>query len=259
MNQILSYSFLILFLAFLCNLPLSILIIKKNYLTFPGGVAIGGLVGLIMFFITPLLWIALVVFFFSSSLISKWKVDEKKEITIEFSKGTRRDALQVLSNSIPAIFFGIIHLFTNFSSLTNEYGDIQIFLVSPWLYAAFASLATHTADTWMTEIGTTSVKQPRLITNLKKKVSKGTSGGLTIIGTLAGLFGSLAISLIFTGALIFLSPSTFIHTLLIFFFLMFAGFLGALLDSLEGATIQGIYFCKVCQKETEKKIHRCSQ
>ncbi len=259
MYQFLPYLSILLLWGFLCNSLLSILIIKKGYLTFPSGVVIGGLVGIVIFIITPLLWIALLVFFFSSSLLSRWKFDQKKDISIEFSKGDRRDALQVLSNSVPSIFFGIIYLFTNISSLTNENGEIQLFLVSPWLYAAFGSLATHTADTWMTEIGITSTEQPRLITNIRKKVPKGTSGGLSLIGTTAGLLGSLIISIIFTGALIFLSSSTIIHIILTIFLIMLAGFLGALLDSLEGAIIQGIYYCEFCNKETEKKIHRCGQ
>ena len=248
-----------LFWGFLCNLPLLILIVRKKYLTIPGGVLIGGLVGLIIFIITPVLWIALVIFFLSSSLISKWKVDQKKDIAVDFSKGSRRDVLQVLSNSIPSIFFGTIYLITNFMSIAPESGDYQIFLLSPWLYAAFASFATHTSDTWMTEIGITSIKQPRSIINLREKVPKGTSGGITVIGTTAGLIGSLVISLIFTCSMIFISHSSLILIILNCVFLIFAGFSGALLDSLEGATMQGIYYCNICKKETEKKTHKCGQ
>jgi uncharacterized membrane protein len=35
------------------------------------------------------------------------------------------------------------------------------------------------------------------------------------------------------------------------------GLSGSLFDSLLGATVQQIYYCPVCQKETEKKQHRC--
>ena len=37
------------------------------------------------------------------------------------------------------------------------------------------------------------------------------------------------------------------------------GFGGSTFDSLLGATVQGIYYCSLCQKETESKIHRCGQ
>ena len=37
-----------------------------------------------------------------------------------------------------------------------------------------------------------------------------------------------------------------------------AGWLGALFDSLLGATVQSIYYCPTCQKETERyPLHSC--
>ena len=35
------------------------------------------------------------------------------------------------------------------------------------------------------------------------------------------------------------------------------GLFGSLFDSLMGATVQQIYYCDTCQKDTERKIHRC--
>ena len=35
------------------------------------------------------------------------------------------------------------------------------------------------------------------------------------------------------------------------------GLAGSLFDSLLGATVQGIYYCEHCAKETENAIHRC--
>ena len=35
------------------------------------------------------------------------------------------------------------------------------------------------------------------------------------------------------------------------------GLAGSLFDSLLGATVQQIYYCDVCQKDTERKIHKC--
>ena len=35
------------------------------------------------------------------------------------------------------------------------------------------------------------------------------------------------------------------------------GLAGSLFDSLLGATVQQIYYCDVCQKDTERRVHKC--
>ena len=59
----------------------------------------------------------------------------------------------------------------------------------PWLGFA-AALAAVNADTWGTELGVLNPHPPRMITDLRKVVEKGTSGGISLIGTLAALAGS---------------------------------------------------------------------
>jgi uncharacterized membrane protein len=36
-----------------------------------------------------------------------------------------------------------------------------------------------------------------------------------------------------------------------------SGLAGSLFDSLLGATIQQIFYCDTCQKDTERKLHKC--
>jgi len=37
----------------------------------------------------------------------------------------------------------------------------------------------------------------------------------------------------------------------------FAGLSGSMFDSLLGATVQRIHYCEVCEKDTERKLHKC--
>jgi uncharacterized membrane protein len=101
-------------------------------------------------------------------------------------------------------------------------------------------------------LGVLNPAPPRLITDWRKVVEKGTSGGVSPTGTLASLAGAGLIGL---GAAL-LSPVGVNWTY--FGLVTVAGMLGALFDSLLGATVQAIYYCPACQKETERNpTHGC--
>jgi uncharacterized membrane protein len=112
------------------------------------------------------------------------------------------------------------------------------------------AMAAVNADTWATEIGVLSKHPPRLITTWQT-IDHGASGGITLLGTAATIAGSALIAL-FAG--IFTPPNFNV----IFFIVTLSGLLGSLFDSLLGATVQAIYHCPVCQKETEHHpLHSC--
>lgn len=90
------------------------------------------------------------------------------------------------------------------------------------------SLATAQADTWATEVGARSARPPKLITS-GRTVPAGTSGGVTWLGTGAGLFGALVLA----GLGIALGVSPRIAALGIP-----VGVLGMMLDSVLGATLE---------------------
>jgi uncharacterized protein (TIGR00297 family) len=203
------------------------------------------ILGTIVFGLGGLPWAAvLVVFFASSSLLSRMFKEKKTSMQEKYAKGSQRDAVQVLANGGLAGVFVLLHIW---------------FPQSVWVWLGFAgSLAAANADTWSTELGALSVTPPRLITT-GKIVDPGTSGGVTWTGTLAALGGGLLIGLLaaFFPPKGILEPSIS-YRLALLGIVSLAGLLGSLVDSLLGATIQAVYFCPTCKKETERHPqHTC--
>jgi uncharacterized protein (TIGR00297 family) len=186
----------------------------------------------------------LLVFFISSSVLSRFKESNKETLAEKFSKGSQRDLGQALANAGAAAV-----CMTVFGLTQNPL----------WWVAAAAALATANADTWATELGVLSKAPPRLITN-GNVVEVGTSGGVSIGGTLAALAGALLVGITAFIAIILdpaLSSAPFYPDPLLLIITL-AGLIGSLFDSLLGATVQAIYYCDTCQKETERHpTHRC--
>lgn len=261
MEPLISYFIVMLSLAIVFNIPMLIIVLKKQLLTIPSGVLVAAIFGVFFFLINPSFWLAIVTFSMSSSLLTKMKTKEKRSITLDFEKGSsQRDAKQVFANSlVPALFVIGYALFELIPSL-SETGNLIVDPFNPLFIAVFASFAVHNADTWATEIGILSKRSPRMIINPKMTVKPGTSGGVTINGLTASLLGGALLALIyFFIVIIFTFTSIFnLQLLSISFIIIIAGLLGSIIDSIEGATIQGIYFCEKCNKETESNPHpRC--
>jgi uncharacterized protein (TIGR00297 family) len=195
--------------------------------------------GAIIFGIGGWQWATLLLtFFITSSWLSRAFNKNKQALNEKYSKGHERDAGQVLGNGGLATIFAAVHLF-----LPNE--------TWPWLGFA-ASLAAVNADTWATELGVLNPHPPRIITNLRKVVEKGTSGAISLIGTLAAFAGAVLIGIL--AALLGPQTASFSTCLLV----TIAGFSGALFDSFLGATLQAIYYCPKDKKETEQHpLHSC--
>lgn len=198
------------------------------------------LIGTIIFGIGGWGWsILLLTFFITSSALSRAFRNRKQGLNEKFSKGHERDAGQVFGNGGLAALFAVLHALYPGS-------------IIPWVGFA-ASLAAVNADTWATELGVLNPTPPRLITDLRKRVEKGTSGGISLWGTGASILGSSLIALL----AVFLSPTGTLTTgqwLLI----TFAGLAGSLFDSILGATVQAMYYCPADKKETEKHpLHTC--
>ena len=227
-----------LFIGFFLAIVVAYLAYRARSLS-RGGAWAALVVGTVIFGLGGMRWaVLLLTFFITSSGLSRAFKARKKEANEKYAKGGQRDAGQVLGNGGLATLFSALHV------LYPE-------AVWPWLGFA-ASLAAVNADTWATELGVLNPNPPRLITDLRKVVEKGTSGGVSLVGTLASLAGAGLIGL--EAAL--LSP--FGVRWGFFLLVTIAGLLGALFDSYLGATVQSIYHCPACDKETEKyPTHTC--
>ena len=179
----------------------------------------------------------LLVFFVSSSVLSRAYKKRKAPLAEKFSKGGQRDWGQVLANG------GLGAILAVAGCLTHRWDC---------LWMAFAgAMAAVNADTWSTELGVLSLIPPRLITT-GKRVERGTSGAITFTGSLAALGGAALVAFF---ALLFTPGLELLTRLLI---IILAGLAGSFFDSILGATVQAIYWCPSCNKETERyPLHAC--
>jgi uncharacterized protein (TIGR00297 family) len=200
--------------------------------------------------------ILLVTFFISSSVLSRLFGQKKHALNEKFSKGSERDAAQVLANGGIAGFFLLVGLF--FPSADW-----------PWIASA-AALAAANADTWATELGVLNPSPPVLITT-RQPVERGTSGAISVSGTLAAAAGAGLIALLASlaprpGMFLVANPLIFLDSasgynlinMMLFIILTISGVAGSLFDSFLGASLQAIYYCPTCCKETEQHpFHNC--
>jgi len=201
-----------------------------------GGAIAATIVGTVVFGFGGLEWaILLLIFFITSSALSRLFKKRKQGLDEKFSKGHERDAGQVFGNGGLATAFVVVHALYPESTIG-------------WVGFA-AALAAVNADTWATELGVLNPTPPRMITDLGKRVEKGTSGGVSLFGTLASLTGA---------AVIALPAAWFADNWSLLPLISLAGLAGSLFDSLLGATAQAMYYCPTDQKETEKHpLHTC--
>jgi uncharacterized protein (TIGR00297 family) len=204
------------------------------------GAVAAAITGGLIFGLGGLPWaVLLLTFFISSSLLSRTFKRRKAVFDEKFSKGSRRDAGQVLANGGLGVLLVIA---------------ASIWPHPIWFIAYMGTMACVNADTWATEIGVLSSAPPRLITT-GKRVEGGTSGGISGLGTFAAWLGAGVIGIaawVSYGSLISVDAFAWLIVAGL------AGLAGSMFDSLLGATVQAIYHCPTCQKETERHPrHTC--
>jgi len=225
-----------IFLGLAYSIPIAIVAYKKNSLSESGAIA-SIILGTGMFFFGGFIpSVLMVMFFVSSSIISKLKRKSKKKLEDMNEKGSRRDYIQVFANGGVAFILSIFYFFTgNF-----------IFLI-----AIAVSFAEANSDTWASEIGVLSKKAPVSILNFKK-LESGMSGGVSVLGTFAAFSGSTFIAIIFA-LLNVIQFESYDELLQIFILISLIGFAGSIIDSVLGAGIQSGYYDKDTDIYTEKE------
>jgi len=163
------------------------------------------IMGIIIILFAGVNWLVLIFIFMFLGLVStKYKHEYKKDIGVY--EGTR-SLKNVISNGIVPF---VMAAFGNYGGFIG-------------------SIATATADTLASEVGV--VQQPRLITTMKK-VPPGTDGGISIVGTAAGIIGAGIIGV--SAYLLGIFPDPFV-TLKIS---IIAGTVGCFVDSILGAVLE---------------------
>ncbi len=198
-----------------------------------GGAAVSFLMGTVIFGLGGWAWaLPILVFFVTSSSLSSLKRRTKQRAESVYEKSSRRDIGQVLANGGVATAILLVGILSG---------------VRDWYVVYLAVLAAVNADTWATEIGTIFAGRPRLITTMRR-VDNGTSGAISVPGTLAAWVGSLLVAT--TG--VALRPEISTET---FVWISLAGLGGSMIDSLLGATIQIQYVCSTCARQVERVEH----
>lgn len=202
------------------------------------GAASGFILGTVIYLSGgPGFWALLVAFFLSSTLLSRFGREGKKESGRIQERGSRRDWVQVLANGGVGAMFALLYM------ITGE----RLFAA-----AVAAAFAAANADTWASEIGALSGRPPVSVLD-GTPLPPGTSGGVTALGYLAAAGGALVIGAVYLVQGLFLGWLDF---------RLFAeavmvgagGFFGAWIDSVIGATLQAKYVCAVEGTETERRF-----
>jgi uncharacterized protein (TIGR00297 family) len=179
-------------------------------------------------------WAALVVAYFATAaaLSRHGRTTKERRTAAVVAKHGPRDARQVAANGGPFVLAALA------------------VLVQPdarWVALGAGSLAASAADTWATEVGTLFGGTPRSILTWRP-VPVGTSGGVSAIGSLAGLAGAA-----FIAALVLALGWSLAVALAV----AIGGVAGAVADSVAGGSVQARRWCDACNRTTERSVHDC--
>lgn len=184
----------------------------------------------------------LIVFFLSSSKATKFRSHIKKKLEVNYVKNSKRNWVQVVCNGGVPFQFALLYMLEKGIAEDNPINFVHDYYGSWFATGVLGSIATSNGDTWASELGSIlGSRSPLLITTFRR-VPTGTNGGVSFIGLLMSAVGGLLIGLTYyltviscnNQDLLAISPPQWP----IIIVGLIAGFLGSLIDSLLGATLQ---------------------
>jgi uncharacterized protein (TIGR00297 family) len=192
--------------------PISMLLYRAGILSRKGAL-LAHLLGIYLFGILGIDWGLPVAFFFVTSVIFT-KINGIVNRKLE-SAGNRNMS-QVAANIFAGLVFSIVFLISS-----------QLIFI----YLFIAALAAVTADTWASEIGPVFQKKCFSL-SAWRTVRAGTSGGISVVGTLAACTGAILLSMVAWAGFF---PQMNFQKIII---LAVSGFLASFVDSALGAFLE---------------------
>jgi len=157
----------------------------------------------------------LATFFVVGTLATSWKMHSKQQTGLAELHRGQRTAGQVIANG------GVTAILSLLSFLFVQHQPLLLLTVA-------SSLSSATADTVSSELGNVYGRKFYNIINFKKDV-RGLNGVVSFEGTMIGVAGSSLIALVYT-----VQAGLTVH----FLWIVIAGTIGNLTDSVLGATVE---------------------
>ncbi|XP_059622977.1 transmembrane protein 19 [Phlebotomus argentipes] len=184
----------------------------------------------------------LLVFFLSSSRATKFRAAQKAKIEEDFKGGEgKRNWIQVLCNGGMALQLSLLYLID--CGPGERPIDFSRLYRSSWLgIALLSAFACCNGDTWASELGSVLAKADPFLITTRKRVPRGTNGGVTLVGLVVSFLGGLVIGLMYFLTVIYTVDRAILLRGPVQWPLIafggIAGLLGSVIDSLIGATMQ---------------------
>lgn len=174
---------------------------------------------------TPSIYLTLIAFFVTSSIVSKVSKRiciQRAKAVLKGKKGSRRDHTQVFCNGGIALMMTVLFYLTQWNG---------------YKLGAVIAIAVSCSDTWASEIGVLSKNKPVYLFK-RTPVPTGLSGGVTCLGHFSALAGAIFVAMCY-GFFEWWYVDHFVirEMALVASF----GFLGAVVDSFLGEFFQAQY------------------